>query len=217
MHDGLDDAAGGDLHEPELRPGEAQQRQEGARALPGERWREQAQARDALGVKQPDLERHAPAEAVADEADAVDLQRVEQVDGGAGEEARVIGGADGLVGVAEPGLVDGDDAEAIGERDDGGDEGALRGAEAVQGQDRRAGAGFQDRQARPVRGDAAKAQASRLGVAARGGQEADADVHVAAHLQPARAIGVHGAADVARDLAPGPGVGREHRVGAPAG
>src|ERR1035437_93036 len=54
-----------------------------------------------------------------------------------------------------------------------------------------AGAGFHDGQARPGRADAAKAQAPGLGVAAGGGQEADADVHVVAHLQPARAVGVH--------------------------
>jgi hypothetical protein len=102
-------------------------------------------------VEQAGLERDAAAEAVADEVDAVDLQRVEQVDGCAGEEARVIGGADRLVGVAEAGLIDGDDAEAVGEGDDARHEGALRGAESVQGEDGRAGACFDDRQARAAR------------------------------------------------------------------
>ena len=73
-------------------------------------------------MQQPDLQRDAPAEAVADQVNPVELERVEQVDDGAGEEASVVARADRLVGVAEPGKVDRDHAKSPAQRGHGGEE-----------------------------------------------------------------------------------------------
>ena len=48
---------------------------------------------DALGLAHADLERDAPAHAVADDVRALELERVEQLLDAAREERRVIGGA----------------------------------------------------------------------------------------------------------------------------
>ena len=70
---------------------------------------EQDEPADALGRAQPGLERDAPAHAVPDQMDALELERVEQGLHTAREEARVVGGRDRLVRVAEAEQVDRDD------------------------------------------------------------------------------------------------------------
>ena len=70
-------------------------------APPGERGRQQHQPSDPLGMAQAELERDAPAHAVADHVRALDAERVHQLDDRAREERRVIARAERLVRVAE--------------------------------------------------------------------------------------------------------------------
>jgi hypothetical protein len=106
------------LHEPELRPRETEQWNPWPVASPGQRRSQESETADAVWVTQGDLQRDPSAEAVADHVHTVQSERVEQIDAGTGEESSVVGSADRLVGVAEPGQVDGDDAKLTGEGSD---------------------------------------------------------------------------------------------------
>src|SRR5580704_9186417 len=101
VHDRLDDWSRGELHEPQLRAHQLDQRRPGALPTPRQRGTEQRQALDAAGVFERDLQRDAPAETVSDEVRAVELERVEQRDHGAREEAGVVARPDRLDRIAE--------------------------------------------------------------------------------------------------------------------
>ena len=101
MHDRLDDRTRRELDQAELRPDDPQQRRQRALALPRQRGRQERQPSGAVRMAHPDLERHAPPEAVADEVRALDVERVEQVDDDRGEVPGVIGRPQRLVGIAE--------------------------------------------------------------------------------------------------------------------
>jgi hypothetical protein len=101
MNNRLDQRPRGELDEPELRPREAEQWNPRPVASPSQRGRQQRETADTARMTHGDLQRNPTTEAVADQVDAVQRERVEQIDASAGEEARVVGGADRLVRVAE--------------------------------------------------------------------------------------------------------------------
>jgi len=72
----LDSSSRSELHEPELGPGQAQQGHERPTAPPCQRGREQPEAADAVRMAQPDLQCDAAAEAVADQVNPVELERI---------------------------------------------------------------------------------------------------------------------------------------------
>ena len=118
---------------PELR---AQQAHDRVIAALDERHRgtQQAQARDALGMPQPDLERDAAAERVADDVRALDAQGVHDAGDACGEEARVVGRSRGLARGAEAGQVDRVHAVGAAERRRRVEERGLGRPEAVEQQ-----------------------------------------------------------------------------------
>src|SRR5206468_1009153 len=91
-NDGLYHGSWGELDEPKLRPGQAEQWNPGPVAPPGQRGSQQRQTTDAVGTAQGDFQRDASAEAVADQVDAVQFQGVEEIDHSGSEEACVIAG-----------------------------------------------------------------------------------------------------------------------------
>ena len=213
VHDRLDDRPRGDLDQSELRPREPEQRRPRTLPSPRQRRTEQHEAVDPVGIQEPDLQRDAPAKAVADQMNPLELERVEQCDDSAGEEASVVARADRLVGVAEPGEVERDHAIAGAQRGHGGQERSLGAAQPVYGHQRRAAPGLQRRDSSATSGDHPELQASGTGQSARRRQEPDAEVQVAPHRQAAGAVSVHSAADVVGDGAPHLRIGGERRVG----
>jgi hypothetical protein len=133
-------------------------------------------------VAQADLDGHAAAHAVADDVGALDLQRVEHGDHGAGEEPRVVARAQRLGRVAEPGEVERDGPARGRQGGHGGQERGLRRAQAVQEDDRRARAGLHRRDRADLGRHRAEAQPAVARGAGRRRQEADAEVQVVAHL-----------------------------------
>ena len=75
-----------------------------------------ASAADALGVLEPELDRHAAAHRVADHVRALDPHRVHRAEHGAGEERRVVGRQRRLRGAAEARQVERVDAVAPAQR-----------------------------------------------------------------------------------------------------
>ena len=128
--------------------------------------------------------------------------------------ARHTARADRLVRLAEAGQVDRDHAVGVGQRVDGGEEGGLGPAEAVQADDRLgAGAGGEDRdRAESARAHLVELQPPRLLGAVRRRQEAHAHVKAAANLKTPGAERVHAASHVGGDLPPSGGVGAQHAV-----
>jgi hypothetical protein len=115
---------------------------------------------------------------------------------------------------AEARQVDAVDAVLVGQRRDGGEEGRLGPAEAVEHHDVLAlrVAGACDRDVAHRRAHAGEHEPARLARPAGGGEEADAEVEVVADLQPPAAERVHPAPQVPPDPRPGRGIGRQPRV-----
>ncbi len=178
------------LEEPELRPHETQHRQQRPVAAPRERGREEHEAPRALGVTERHLHCDARTEAVADHVDAFQRQRVEHVDDRVGEEARIVGRAKRLVGVPKTRKVGDDDVKVVGKRGDGGEEGRLRPAEAVEREHRFPSACFEQRHARPRGLDRAEPYPPGLRFARRG-EKPHADVEIAANGEASAEIGLH--------------------------
>ena len=176
------------LDQPELGSHRAQDRRPGARAQPGERGAQQQQPAGALVVREAGLDRHPAAHAVAGDVRALDAERVHGGEHRAREPGRVVGCADRLVGLAEAGQVERHDPVAVGQRGHRREERRLRPAEAVQAHDRLApGPGGEHRdRAEPARADGVELEPAALVGAARGRQEADAQVQAAANPEPAR-------------------------------
>ena len=101
------------MDQPQLGSGETDERRPRARSPPRQRAGEQRPPLDPDGLAQPDFERDASAEAVADHVNAVELEGIEQIDAGGSEESRVVGCADRLVGVAEAWQVERDNSEPV--------------------------------------------------------------------------------------------------------
>jgi hypothetical protein len=136
-----------------------------------------------------ELERHPPAEAVADHVRAFDPELVEERHDRVREEARVVGRAERLVGVAGAGQIDRDGVESGGKGGDGRQHRDLGAAEPVHHDHRRPRARLQVGQA----GDTPELQPARLLGAAGRSQEADAGVQVVADVQAPAAECVHAA------------------------
>jgi hypothetical protein len=163
-------------------------------------------------VAHADLDRHAPAHAVPDHLGAVDLERVEQAHNPLGEELRVVR-AHRLVRVAEAGEVDGDRAVGLRQRGLGGEERHLGAAEPVEHHDGRPLPRLLDRH-RAVGGlHAREGEALAVPPPARRGEEAHADVHVLAHVEPPGAVLAEAAGEVGRDAPPGGRGGADGGVG----
>jgi len=163
-------------------------------------------------VLEAELQRDAAAHAVADHVRTLDLERIERGGSRPGEERRVVGGAERHRGVAEAGQVDRDRAEVARERGDGGEEGRLGGAQAVQQQHGIAAARMQRRDLTQLGAHAPQRQPLRALHPARGGEEADAEVQVVADLQLAAAERLHAASHVVGDPLPRRRVGGQARV-----
>ena len=184
-HDLLDERPRRRLDQPQLGAQQRQVARPRRPPLPGQRAREQRELARALGMGEAELERDAAAQAVADEVGRVDPARVEEVDRRRGPcRARRRGRSRGLCESPNPGW-----SIAIawyparGQRDHRREERGLRPAQAVDHHDRLALAGLHVREP----GRAAEAQPALGRSAARGRQEADADVQVAAHPELAAA------------------------------
>src|SRR5437764_8269897 len=67
MNNRLDQAPRRQLHEPELRPRQTEQRSPQPLAAPRQRWSQKRQTTDAVGLAEPDFQRDPPAETVADQ------------------------------------------------------------------------------------------------------------------------------------------------------
>ena len=149
---------------------------------PRHRRRHQHEPVDPVGVPHPHLERHPAAHAVAEQVHAVELERVEQRLDPAGEHRRVVGGAGNglsespkpgrsIAIVRKPGASAGDCRQELG----------LGGAEAVEHHDRLAfAAGLESRHAPAARSPGAELEPGGVVARVGGGQEADAEVEVAA-------------------------------------
>ena len=171
-------------------------------------------AAGAVWVHEAGLDRHPSAHAVARDVRALDAECVHRGECGAREPGRVVRRADRLVRLAESGQVDRDDAIAVGQRGDGGQEGGLRAAEPVEADDR-LGPGARGEHGdlpESARAHHVELEPPRLLGAARGREEAHAHVQAASNLQASGAERVHAAAHVGGDLPPGGGVGAEHGV-----
>ena len=94
-----------------------------------------------------------------------------------------------------------------------GEERRLGPAEAVNTENGFAPPGGEDRDAARPRLEGLEGQPAGFGRAARGRQEADAEVQAAADPQPPRAEGPHARGQVGGDSAPGRGVGLQQGVG----
>jgi len=99
----LDQRARSHLQQPELGAQQAHERSPTPIAQPGERRTQQDQSLHSFAVDQAGLNGDAPAHAVAHQGGRFDFKGVERVEDGASEPGRVVGGADRLVGLAEPG------------------------------------------------------------------------------------------------------------------
>lgn len=137
----------------------------------------------------------------------------EYVDHRAREKGRVVGRCERLVRIAESRKVTGDHPKRRRQRRDRWQERALRRPESVQKQHRVASARGHQRDTTAAGVDVLEPKPGGAGVSTGRGEEAEAQVQVVAHVQPALVEGVHTAAQIGGNQRPRRSVGRERRVG----
>ena len=142
----------------------------------------------------------------------LELERVQQLLDRPGLELGAVRGAERLVRVPEAEHVDRDGPERGRQRGDRRQERGLGAAQPVEHQHRRALARLDDRERSRSRPHPPEPQPPGPRHPRRGGQEADAEVQVAPHLQPAAPERVHAPRDVGCDRLPGGGIRAQQRV-----
>ena len=200
----------------QLGPQQLHEGDEAAALAPGQRGGQQAEAVDAVGRAQADLDRDPPAQRVADHVGAPDAHRVQEARHLPGEPGRVVGGAGELGRGAEAGQVDRVHRVVRRQRRDRLEEARLVAAEAVD-EDDVLGAACRRSASRSCRGP----PRPRAPAAAAGGRsgsrkkpsKAIALSRSAARPQPARAEGVEAGERALAQLQPGLGVGADHGLG----